>query len=265
MNNNHSSSATPLEPVFSVIIPTYNAASTVCRAIDSVLAQSFSDFELIVVDDASTDATVALIAERYQDRVQVIQKMSNYGSSVARNTGMNAAKGRYCAFLDADDAWHADKLGMVFSILAANEQVQFFFHPFSLAPILDKAVPDAVTLYRLPLVKLLPSNQVATSCMVVRNRPEIRFETTMRYTEDFDLAIQAGYKYGIYFIDVPLTQIYRPFTTAGGISANRWLMRKGEMRAYTRLLKLNLLFLPLLPVLWLSSLGKHLYKMVRPS
>ena len=85
----------------------------------------------------------------------------------------------------------------------------------------------------------------------------------MRYSEDYDLWLRIGYKYKLYFINIPLTQIFRPINSAGGVSANKWKMRKGEMRAYGRLLKLNPFFLPLMPVLLLSSIGKHIYKKFR--
>src|SRR6185312_8142801 len=92
--------------------------------------------------------------------------------------------------------------------------------------------------------------------------PAFRFEPTMRYTEDNDLCVRIGYKYKIYFINIPLTRIFRKFTSSGGISENTWKMRTGEMRAYRRLLKLNPLFLPLLPFLFLSSIGRHFYKKI---
>ena len=84
----------------------------------------------------------------------------------------------------------------------------------------------------------------------------------MRYLEDFDLCLRVGYKHKLYFVDIPLTQLYRKVNSAGGISENKWKMRKGEMRAYTRLPKLNPLFVFLLPFLLVSSLGKHVIKAV---
>ena len=95
-------------PKFSTIIPTYNRASFVCRAVDSVLAQTFADFELIIVDDGSTDAT-KLALEPYKDRIIYIRQ-NNSGVSAARNRGIDAATGEWLAFLDSDDEWHTDYL-----------------------------------------------------------------------------------------------------------------------------------------------------------
>ena len=94
-----------MTPRFSVIIPAFNAAATLARAIESVRAQSWPAHEIIVVDDGSTDAT-AEVARQFGDAVRLIQQ-PNSGVSVARNAGAAAAMGDWLAFLDADD-WYAD-------------------------------------------------------------------------------------------------------------------------------------------------------------
>ena len=98
------------EPKVSVVIPTFNRANELGRAIASVLAQSFQDFELIIVDDASSDATPAIIASIDDPRVRFIQHEVNQGGSAARNTGIKASLGEYIAFLDSDDEWLPNKL-----------------------------------------------------------------------------------------------------------------------------------------------------------
>jgi glycosyltransferase involved in cell wall biosynthesis len=92
----------------SVIIPIYNAESTIARAIGCVLAQDFEDREIIAVDDGSTDGS-ARILESYGDRIKLIRQ-SNQGASAARNSGARSAIGEYLAFLDADDEWMPGKL-----------------------------------------------------------------------------------------------------------------------------------------------------------
>ena len=94
----------------SVIIPTYNSASTLAAAIESVLGQSFKGFEIIVVDDGSTDDTRSVLSE-YIDQGKIIYLLQkNQGCGVARNNGARIAKGEFVAFLDGDDYWHAEKL-----------------------------------------------------------------------------------------------------------------------------------------------------------
>ncbi len=97
-------------PRVSVVIPTYNRADVLPRAIDSVLAQTFEAFELLVVDDGSTDRTGAVVASLDDSRVRYIGHETNRGANVARNTGIECARGEYVAFLDSDDAWHPTKL-----------------------------------------------------------------------------------------------------------------------------------------------------------
>jgi glycosyltransferase involved in cell wall biosynthesis len=96
----------------SVIIPAFNAAATIGRAIDSVLLQQVPDTELIVIDDGSTDGTVAAVSEHIRgiDNARLIRMANNSGVSAARNAGIAVAQGEFLAFLDADDIWLAGKL-----------------------------------------------------------------------------------------------------------------------------------------------------------
>lgn len=95
------------KPNVSVIIPTYNRADLVGRAIQSVLDQTYKDFELIVVDDASEDNTKEVVNDFDDSRIKFIRHKKNRGGSAARNTGAENANGEYLAFLDSDDIWYA--------------------------------------------------------------------------------------------------------------------------------------------------------------
>lgn len=93
------------KPTVSVIIPTYNRAHLVSRAIQSVLNQTYQDFELIVVDDASRDNTEEVIKQFNDERIKYFRHEKNKGGSTARNTGIKASRGRYITLLDDDDEW----------------------------------------------------------------------------------------------------------------------------------------------------------------
>src|ERR1043166_1854397 len=98
-------------PLVSVVLPTYNRAHTLARAVRSVLAQSHRHLEIVVVDDGSTDATVALVQKLALEdpRVRLVQQ-ANRGPAAARNTGVRQARGEFVAFQDSDDEWLVEKL-----------------------------------------------------------------------------------------------------------------------------------------------------------
>lgn len=97
-------------PAISVIIPTFNRAARLQRAIRSVMAQTWHDLEIIVVDDGSTDATQDVLGSIREPRLIVVRHEANLGSPVARNSGMSVARGQFVAFLDSDDEWLPAKL-----------------------------------------------------------------------------------------------------------------------------------------------------------
>ncbi len=109
-------------PAVSVIIPAYNREHTLARAVDSVLDQSFRDFELILVDDGSTDGTTAL-AKQYSGRIRYIRQ-ENRGVSAARNRGIRESRSSRVAFLDSDDLWHRDKLRAQFDYIEKNPETR---------------------------------------------------------------------------------------------------------------------------------------------
>lgn len=97
-------------PLVSVLMPLYNSERFVREAIDSVVGQSYGNWELVIVDDRSTDSS-AEIAEAYEDsRIRVVRHSSNQGVAIARNTALEIARGDYIAFLDSDDVWFENKL-----------------------------------------------------------------------------------------------------------------------------------------------------------
>mgnify|MGYP005844005933 CR=1 FL=1 len=97
-------------PLISVIVPTHNRGHLIKRAIESILNQTFQDFEVIVVDDGSTDSTEEVIKKINNNKVVYVKHDSNKGASAARNTGIKNSRGKYIAFLDSDDIWLKDKL-----------------------------------------------------------------------------------------------------------------------------------------------------------
>jgi glycosyltransferase involved in cell wall biosynthesis len=113
-------------PLVSAIVAVYNGEGCVARAIDSVLAQQFESFELIVVDDASRDATPRVLAG-YGDRIRVIRRKRNRGLAAARNCGVDHARGQFVAFLDADDMWLPGRLAKTVEALQSHPTTTMSF------------------------------------------------------------------------------------------------------------------------------------------
>ena len=110
-------------PRVSVVVPTYNCARFLGRTIDSALRQTYRDFEIIVVDDGSTDGTQALIAA-YEESVRYVYQ-TNQGASAARNAALSRASGEFIAYLDADDLWRPDKVIRQVEFLDAHSTCGF--------------------------------------------------------------------------------------------------------------------------------------------
>lgn len=108
-------------PAISVIIPAYNAANSLEEAVSSVLAQSFENFEVIIVNDGSADKTPEIINALTDNRIRAIHHPGNQGAAAARNSGIAAARGHYVAFLDADDLWLPEKLLLQYTYMTQNQ------------------------------------------------------------------------------------------------------------------------------------------------
>ena len=110
-----------MKPTVSIILPVYNRAATLARCVESVRAQTFADWELIAVDDASSDASVAALASFAEPRLRILRHERNGGPSAARNTALRAARGEFVALLDSDDEWLPQKLAVQMALLQAGE------------------------------------------------------------------------------------------------------------------------------------------------
>lgn len=105
----------------SIIMPAHNAEAHIRTAIDSVLAQSFGNFELLIMDDCSTDSTVDIVRSYTDPRLKLHVLGSNLGAAGTRNYGIRQATGRYLAFLDSDDCWKPEKLAMQLAFMQVNQ------------------------------------------------------------------------------------------------------------------------------------------------
>ena len=111
-----------MSPRFSIIIPTYNRADSILETLESCFAQRFSDFEIIVIDDGSSDSTLTVL-ENVADPRLIFISQDNAGPAAARNHGMRRAKGQYLAFLDSDDSWYPEFLEAVNTVIENQGEV----------------------------------------------------------------------------------------------------------------------------------------------
>ncbi len=163
----------------SIIVPVYNAVKYIETTIDMVSRQTYKDWELILVDDASTDGSADLIEKLVASqgkRVRLIRKSVNEGAAAARNTGIDASAGRYIAFLDADDVWMPDKLQKQIAFMEKTGAA-FSFHSYEFGD--DKANPTG-KIVRAP--KTLSFRQALSRTVI--------FTTTVMFdTEKIDMEI----------------------------------------------------------------------------
>ncbi len=194
-------------PLVSVIIPTYNRDWIVAEAIDSVLAQDFSDYELIVVDDGSNDGTPKILAA-YGDRITVLRQ-PNRGVSAARNRGIAAAAGHLMAFLDSDDLWLPQKL---------STQVNFFAeHPEAvICQTEERWIRNGVRVNpkkrHLKFSGMIFERSLAL-CLVSPSAVMIKkslfdtvglFDENLPACEDYDLWLRVSCRYPVHLIDTEL-------------------------------------------------------------
>lgn len=220
--------------MISVIVPTYNRANVLHISIDSILKQTYQDFELIIVDDGSSDNTKEIV-ERYADsRIRYVRNDSNtHGPSVARNIGIHHAKGDYIAFNDSDDAWREDKL---------DKQLQFL-----------KMTNADVTFCQMSIetsgvVRLIPAKLKAKNCNVridlcgsFTGTPALLgkrecfanedFDENMVCNEDWELMIRLLDKYKVVyqpeiFVDVTVTRGSVSESKAKAIVAMNYILEK---------------------------------------
>lgn len=136
-----------IEGLVSIIMPSYNAATTIEKSIDTVLKQTYPNWELIIVDDCSKDDTLKVL-EKYQDdpKIKVISNQVNSRAAITRNNGLKLAQGQYLAFLDSDDLWSADKIEKQIAFLA-DKNACFSFTSYD---CIDENDEDMRRIIRVP-------------------------------------------------------------------------------------------------------------------
>ena len=194
-------------PLVSVIIPTYNRANLIKRSVDSVLNQTYKNFEIIIIDDGSTDNTEKIISSINDPRI-VYLKQENHGASTARNKGIEIAKGEFIAFQDSDDVWHFDKLEKQVIALQNNNADVVFCKMFAFGNLRKRIVSNNFKQGFLGK-KTLPLG-ISTQSLLGRRNIFINFyfDSNTEPIEDFELLLRINQNFSIYCIDEPLVDYY---------------------------------------------------------
>lgn len=223
-------------PLISVVIPVYNNESTIQETIESVLTQSFSDLELIVINDGSQDSTLKIVSSILDARLKVYS-YPNAGLAATRNRGVSHASGEYISFIDADDLWTPDKLEAQFKALQANPQAAV---AYSWTDWIDESGQflrpgGHISVSGDVYAKLLLRDFVESG-----SNPLIRaealaevggFDESLPAVEDWDMWLRLAARYE--FVCVPSPQIlYR--VSSSSMSSNVWKMEAGSLRVIER-------------------------------
>ena len=199
-----------VSPRVSVVIPTHNRVNLLSRAIQSVLNQTYKDFEIIIVDDASSDETGDMIENLSDPRIKYVRHVDNQGGAAARNTGIKHSRGSYIGFLDDDDEWLRTKLESQVEYLETERSVDVVYSGFLVrdlekGKIIGKVLPEKKGDI---FSDLLRDNCVGTtSTVLIRNdcleRSEL-FDEKMPSCQDWDMWLKLSKCCVFDYIDEPL-------------------------------------------------------------
>lgn len=206
------------EPLVSVILPTYNRAFYLSRAIESVFSQNYRNIELIVIDDGSTDNTREVVEKIGDKRIVFMRTPTNRGVSSARNAGIRRAKGEYIAFQDSDDIWLPGKLAKQVEVLEGlTEDTAFVYCIMSRTNtagvkhfVPDDSISRELRRGRL-FKKLLIRNYIGAPAVCIRRSVLENvgtFDTQMPSLEDYDLLLRIAKNYRIEYIDEVLVDTF---------------------------------------------------------
>lgn len=223
-----------MDPLVSAIIPTYNHATYVIEAVESVLAQTHKNIEIIVVDDGSSDNTRDVLAP-YMPRIRYIYQQ-NQGLSAARNAGIRNAGGSYVAFLDADDVWLPEKISSQVADIVRHDRCGLitcgcYFCDEDLkvvSQVLPPSCPD-----KDAFMKAMVRKNVVGGGSVALVRKECfdrvgYFDSGLSASEDWDMWIRIGRHYEVRFIDRPLMK-RRDVRSSMSAAINSDRMLKNEL------------------------------------
>lgn len=201
-------------PVISVVIPTCDRVNLLKRAVDSVLSQSFKDFEIIVVDDHSVDGTQHFLKGLRDPRIRFITRSERGGGAAARNTGIETAVGEFVAFLDDDDAWYSNKLERQFERMKLLPEVAMVYTgTVHILQDSGRVYRTATPRYRGNILNdLLKQNIIGTTSSILVRRQALNevggFDEAFPSCQDWDLYLRLSQRWPIDFVEETLVKFF---------------------------------------------------------
>lgn len=236
----------------SVIIPFYNSAQTIGRALESVISQTYPVTEIIIVDDGSfpKESTKLRNIIAPLENIRLIFLDQNRGPATARNLGWEAAKGDWVAFLDSDDAWHPCKLeAQIRAISSAGE-------PIAMIGSRTNVIPDDrvscipydqknIEISRISKRSMLLKNRFSTPTVMIKAAIPLRFSAGRKYSEDYELWMRVVHMgLPVLKVEYPLAFLFKAPYGESGLSANLVLMSFGEIETFWNLFRSGVLTAP---------------------
>jgi len=237
-----------MSPLVTIVIPTYNYAHYIHRAIDSAIKQSYPNIEIVIVDDGSTDNTRASLAE-YGDKIRYVWQ-ENQGASAARNRGLAEARGEFIAFLDADDAYLPNNIAEKINFLSAHDEYAWCYsnwawvhdneqpYMFGHEPVLSLAHLKA---HGDVLLKALQGYRLGTNVFLFRKKVFESidgFDEKLAVLEDYDLYVRAAASFPLGYVDKVLCHVFEHEDSLGKGSSKqtgyycRWRLNRKLMRLF---------------------------------
>jgi glycosyltransferase involved in cell wall biosynthesis len=204
-------------PTISIIIPTFNRAKLIERAIISLLTQTYQDFEIIVVDDGSTDNTRDVVFS-FGNQIRYMRQ-DNRGPSSARNAGISASRGKFVAFLDSDDYFMKPNLEIKMSFLESNPQVGWVYSDWQYVDEKGNDIDKGSLKFRYSekvlngniFEELIKRRNFISPCTVVIKKSVLddvgHFDPLIPSQEEYDLWLRTSIKYPVYYIDQVLVNV----------------------------------------------------------
>lgn len=249
----------------SVVIPVHGHLDCIFRAIESVAVQTMLPVEVILVNDGGgkdAENLLGSICDKYEANwVKLINLPVNQGAAYSRNMGWDQAIGDYIAFLDADDAWHPEKIKNQYIYMMHNPLIDFSGHLHRVEtsqPVWKNyAIRDSIN--PISKSKILLLNPFVTPSVMLKKSVSLRFNGAQRYSEDYRLWIALVFNnYRGVRLNSELGCIYKPSLSRAGLSSHLWKMECGELMSYISLPKFGMRYIPIALILIPYSLVKFL-------